>query len=448
MTTNNIVSENWSLRRLPSDPKCSGAKYIDPTKFPVESIRKDFPILKETVNGKSLIWLDNAATTQKPVSVIERLKHYYLHENSNVHRGAHTLAARATDTFEEARDTARRFLNAASAKEIIFVRGTTEAVNLVARTYGRMNIKEHDEILVSHLEHHSNIVPWQMLCEETGAKLRVIPVDDTGQVDLVQYQKLLNAKTKLAALAHVSNALGTVVPVHDMISLAHGAGAKVFIDGAQAVSHLPVDVTKLGCDFYAFSGHKICGPTGIGILYIKEEILRDLPPYQGGGNMIADVTFEKTEYQDPPARFEAGTGNIADAVGLAAALEYVTEIGLDHIFTYEHALTEYAAERMQTVPGLSLVGTSEQKTAILSFVLKGFENDAVGKALNEEGIAVRTGHHCAQPILRRFGLESTVRPSLAFYNTRSEIDEMVRVLWRMQSRPAKFYLHNPFFMVY
>lgn len=422
-----IITDNWSLRKLPfgagKEPKTKG--------FPVDAVRKDFPILSETINGKPLIWLDNAATTQKPACVIDRLSRFYRQENSNVHRGAHTLAARATDAFENARESVRHFLHAASAKEIIFVRGTTEAVNLAARTYGRAQIKEGDEILISHLEHHANIVPWQLLCEETGAVLRVIPVDDTGQIDLIRYKELLNGKTKLVSLAHVSNALGTVAPVGEMISLAHSAGAKVLIDGAQAVSHIPVDVNALDCDFYAFSGHKIFGPTGIGILYVKEALLGDMPPYQGGGNMISDVTFEKTRYQEAPARFEAGTGNIADAVGLGAALEYVSKIGMDQIFLYEHALTEYAMEAMRSVPGLSFIGTAKQKTAVLSFVMAGLTNEAVGKALNEEGIAVRAGHHCAQPILRRFGLESTVRPSLAFYNTRDEIDQMVDVLKRL-----------------
>lgn len=406
--------------------------------FPVEQIRKDFPILSEKVNGKPLIWFDNAATTQKPACVIDRLDHFYRHENSNVHRGAHALAERATDAFEEGRESACRFLHASSPREIIFVRGTTEAVNLAAQTFGKQNIREGDEILISHLEHHANIVPWQLLCQETGAVLRIIPVDDTGQVDLAEYGKLLNSKTKLVSLAHVSNALGTVVPIREMIAMAHIAGAKVLIDGAQAVSHMPVDVTELDCDFYAFSGHKIFGPTGIGVLYVKWEILKDLPPYQGGGNMISDVTFEKTEYQEPPARFEAGTANIADAAGLGAALDYVARIGTERIFAYEHALTEYAMDRMLTVPGLSLIGTAEQKTSILSFVLNGFSNAEVGRALDEDGIAVRTGHHCAQPILRRFGLESTVRPSIACYNTKDEIDEMISSLRRL-SRPPHLY---------
>jgi len=436
MITNSAVSNNWSLLQVPFIKERSEIRFLPEADglraFPVDAVRRDFPILSEKINGKQLIWFDNAATTQKPACVIDRLDYFYRHENSNVHRGAHTLAARATDAFEAARETACSFLHAASPKEIIFVRGTTEAVNLIARTYGKQNIEEGDEILISYLEHHANIVPWQLLCEEKGAILKVIPVDDTGQVELEEYGKLLNEKTKLVSLAHVSNALGTVVPIREMARLAHGFGAKVFVDGAQAVSHMAVDVRSLDSDFYAFSGHKICGPTGVGVLYVKWDILKDLPPYQGGGNMIYDVTFEKTSYQDPPARFEAGTGNIADAVGLGAALDYVSDIGLDRIFAYKHALTEYAMEAMRSVPGLSLIGTAEQKTAILSFVLKEISNDEVGKALNEAGIAVRTGHHCAQPILRRFGLESTVRPSLAFYNTKGEIDEMIHVLKRLQ----------------
>jgi cysteine desulfurase/selenocysteine lyase len=402
--------------------------------FPVEKLRRDFPILSETVNGNPLIWLDNAATTQKPACVIDRLEQFYRHENSNIHRGVHTLAERATDAFEGARESVGRFLHAKSPKEIVFVRGATEAINLVARTYGKQNIGKGDEILITHLEHHANIVPWQLLCEETGAVLRVIPVDDTGQVELPEYAKLLNEKTKLVSVTHVSNALGTVVPVREMAGMAHAAGAKVFIDGAQAVSHMPVDVTELGCDFYAFSGHKVCGPTGIGALYAKWEILEDLPPYQGGGNMISNVSFEKTEYRDPPDRFEAGTANIAGAAGLGAALDYVSGIGMERISAYEHELTEYAMNALRTVPGLTLIGTAERKASILSFILKGYPDAEVGKALDREGIAVRAGHHCAQPILRRFSLESTVRPSIAFYNTRDEIDKMVQILRRLSKK--------------
>jgi len=341
MITNSVVSNNWGLLQVPFIKERNETRFSMKANslraFPVDEVRKDFPILSENVNGKQLIWFDNAATTQKPACVLDRIDYFYRHENSNVHRGAHTLAARATDAFEEARESACRFLHAAYSKEIIFVRGTTEAVNLIARTYGKQNLKEGDDILISHLEHHANIVPWQLLCEEKGANLRVIPVDDTGQVDLVEYGRLLSEKTKIVALAHVSNALGTVLPILEMTRLAHGVGAKVFIDGAQAVSHLAVDVTELDSDFYAFSGHKICGPTGIGVLYVKWDILKDLPPYQGGGNMISDVTFEKTRYQDPPARFEAGTGNIADAVGLGAALECVSDLGHSRIVAFEQA---------------------------------------------------------------------------------------------------------------
>lgn len=413
----------------------------------VQKIRQDFPILSEKINGRDLIWLDNAATTQKPTAVIERIVQFYLHENSNVHRGAHTLAARATDAYEEARRRVADFLHA-EPKEIIFVRGTTEGINLVAQTFGKQNLQPGDEILLTELEHHANIVPWQMLREETCAVIKVAPVDDNGQILLSEYEKLLNQKTRLVAAAHVSNALGTIAPVEEMVRMAHRAGARILVDGAQAVSHLRVDVASLDCDFYVFSGHKIYGPTGIGAVYCKSEILRDLPPYQGGGNMISDVTFDNTRYQMPPMRLEAGTGSIADAVGLGAALEYIEMLGIDWIFTYEHQLLHYAMDRMRSIPGLSLVGTANEKTSILSFLLDGFSNEEVGRKLNEQGIAVRAGHHCAQPILRRFGLESTVRPSLAFYNTKAEIDEMVRVLKRIQKRQSNFYLHNPFFVVY
>ena len=441
-----MITNDWAFQQVPYIKERSALPLFH--SFPVQAVRRDFPILSEKVNGKNLVWFDNAATTQKPSCVIDRLDYYYRHENSNVHRGAHALAARATDAYEEARAITAGFINASSSKEIIFVRGTTEAVNLIARTYGKQHLGPGDEILISHLEHHANIVPWQLLCEEEGASLRVIPLDDSGQIILEEYAKLLNEKTKLVSLTHVSNALGTVAPIKEMIQLAHSYGIKVFVDGAQAVSHIPVDVTELDCDFYAFSGHKIYGPTGIGVLYGKSEILQALPPYQGGGNMILDVTLEKTKYQNPPGRFEAGTGSIADAVGLGAALNYISRLGMERIFFYEHALMEYAMERMLVIPGLSLIGTADRKTSILSFIMKGFSNEEVGKALNEEGIAVRTGHHCAQPVLRRFGLESTVRPSIAFYNTKEEIDLMIRVLQRLQKGSAKFYLHNPFFMVY
>jgi len=399
--------------------------------FDVHRIRRDFPILSERVNGRPLIWLDNAATTQKPQAVLDRLAHFYRHENSNIHRAAHELAARATDAYEGARKTVARFLGAGSEKDVVFVRGATEAINLVAKSWGKANIHRGDEIVISHLEHHANIVPWQQLIGETGAVLRVIPVDDSGQILLDEYTKLLSDKTKLVAVTHVSNALGTVTPAGQIVELGHRAGACVLIDGAQSVPHLRVNMQDLGADFFVFSGHKIFAPTGIGVLYGRPEVLEAMPPWEGGGNMIADVTFEKTAYQAPPARFEAGTGNIADAVGLGAALDYVTRIGLENIAGYEHSLLEYATPRLGQVPGLHLIGTATLKASVMSFVLDGYRTEEVGAALNQEGIAVRSGHHCAQPILRRFGVQATVRPSLAFYNTRGEIDTLVAALHRL-----------------
>jgi cysteine desulfurase/selenocysteine lyase len=405
--------------------------------FNVAAIRRDFPILNERVNGRPLIWLDNAATTQKPQVVIDRLVHFYSHENSNIHRAAHELAARATDAYEGARATVQRFLGASSPEEIVFVRGATEAVNLVAQSWGRQNILSGDEIIISHLEHHANIVPWQQLASEKGARLRVIPVDDSGQILLDEYQKLLNSRTKLVAIAQVSNALGTIVPVREVSDLAHRAGARVLIDGAQAVSHMPVDVRALGADFYVFSGHKIFGPTGIGVLYGVADVLQTMPPWQGGGNMIAAVTFERTTYQKPPARFEAGTGNIADAAGLAAALDYLSRLGMANIDRYEHDLLVYATAALQTVPGLRLIGTAREKASVLSFVLEGHDPVAVGSALNQEGIAVRAGHHCAEPILHRFGVTATVRPSLAFYNTCEEVDTLAGALHRLVAQSGR-----------
>ncbi|WP_314599030.1 family 2A encapsulin nanocompartment cargo protein cysteine desulfurase, partial [Burkholderia aenigmatica] len=402
--------------------------------FDVNAIRRDFPILQERVNGKQLVWFDNAATTHKPQAVIDRLAYFYAHENSNIHRAAHALAGRATDAYEHARDTVRRFIGASSPDEIVFVRGTTEAINLIAKTWGVQNVGEGDEIIVSHLEHHANIVPWQQLAALKGAKLRVIPVDDSGQVLLDEYRKLLNDRTKIVSVTQVSNALGTVVPVKEIVELAHRAGAKALVDGAQSISHMRVDVQALDADFFVFSGHKIYGPTGIGVVYGKRAILDDMPPWQGGGNMIADVTFERTVFQPPPNRFEAGTGNIADAVGLGAALDYVNRVGIENIARYEHDLLAYATSVLAPVPGVRLVGTARDKASVLSFVLKGYETEEVGQALNEEGIAVRSGHHCAQPILRRFGLEATVRPSLAFYNTCDEVDALVSVVRRLATR--------------
>ena len=399
--------------------------------FDVHLVRRDFPALQERVNGRPLIWLDNAATTHKPQSVIDRIAHFYAHENSNIHRAAHELAARATDAYEAAREKCRGFLNARSVNEVVFVRGTTEAINLVAKSWGQANVRAGDEVIVSHLEHHANIVPWQQLCAATGAKLRVIPVDDDGQVLLDEYAKLLGPRTKLVAFTQVSNALGTVTPAKQIVAMAHSAGAKVLVDGAQSVSHMRADVIDLDCDWFVFSGHKVFGPTGIGVLYGKEAILNDTPPWQGGGNMIKDVTFEHTEYHDAPGRFENGTGNIADAVGLGAAIDYVQTLGIEHIGAYEHQLLLYATRLLKEVPGLKLIGTAPDKAAVLSFTLRGYQTEEVGAALNKEGIAVRSGHHCAQPILRRFGLEATVRPSLAFYNTCAEIDTLVGVLHKL-----------------
>ena len=402
--------------------------------FDVNAVRRDFPILQERVGGKQLVWLDNAATTHKPRQVIERIAHFYEHENSNIHRAAHTLAARATDAYEHAREVVRRFINAPDVNEVIFVRGTTEAINLVAKSWGGQNVGEGDEIIVSHLEHHANIVPWQQLAQAKNARLRVIPVDDQGQIRLDEYEKLLNDRTKIVAIGHVSNVLGTVVPVKEVVARAKARGITTLIDGAQSIAHTPVDVQDLGADFFVFSGHKIFAPTGIGALWGRRAVLEAMPPWQGGGNMIADVTFEKTVFQPLPNTFEAGTGNIADAVGLGAALEYVERIGIHAICRYEHALVDYGMQQLATIPGLRLIGTVPGKASVLSFTLAGYTTDEVGKVLNAEGIAVRTGHHCAQPILRRFGVETAVRPSLAFYNTFDEVDLLVKEVRKLAAQ--------------
>ncbi|MBT9100108.1 cysteine desulfurase [Methylovulum psychrotolerans] len=424
----------YFLEEIPAFAKAlQPAAAASPSAFDVRAVRRDFPILQERVNGRPLVWLDNAATTQKPQSVIDRISYFYQHENSNIHRAAHELAARATDAYEGARNTVARFINAAASEEIVFVRGATEAINLVAQSWGRQHLGKDDEIVITWLEHHANIVPWQQLCQVTGARLRVAPVDDQGQIILEEYEKLLNPRTRLVAFTQVSNALGTVTPAREMIALARRHGARVLVDAAQSVAHLRVDVQALDCDWLVFSGHKIFGPTGIGVLYGKRELLNATQPWQGGGNMIEDVTFEQTRYHPAPARFEAGTGNIADAVGLAAALDYVQALGLEAIGQYEHELLTYATHVLQDIHGLRLVGTAADKASVLSFVLAGFSTVEVGTALNKEGIAVRSGHHCAQPILRRFGLESTVRPSLAFYNTYEEIDLLAAALRRLKA---------------
>ena len=400
--------------------------------IPVEKIRADFPILSERLSsGRPLVWFDNGATTQRPRQVIDRISRYYLHENSNVHRGAHELAARSTDAYENARSTVAKFLGAGNAKDIVFVRGTTEGINLVAQSYVRPLLQPGDEIIVSLLEHHANIVPWQLIAAATGAKIRVIPVDAAGQLDLAEYVKLFNSHTKFVSVTHVSNVLGTVTPVAELVGIAHAHGVRILIDGAQSVAHIPVNVTALDPDFYVFSGHKIFGPNGIGAVYGKTDALEEAQPWQGGGNMIADVTFERTVYQAAPNKFEAGTGSIADAVGLGAALEYMMKIGMANVAAYEHELTQYGMARLAAIPGLHLIGTAPGKSGVLSFVLDNHDIVSVGKYLDSQGIAVRAGHHCAQPILRHYGLEGSVRPVLAFYNTPEEIDLLAEALTRL-----------------
>ena len=389
-------------------------------------IRNDFPILSEKINGNDLVWLDNGATTQRPKQVIDRLTYYYEHENSNVHRGAHELAARSTDAYEIARQITADFLGAPSKDNIVFVRGTTEAINLVANAYVKPLLKPGDEIILTMLEHHANIVPWQLVCEETGAVIKVVPVDKSGQLIISEYEKLFTNRTKFVSATHVSNALGTVTPIEEIVAIAHAHGVCTLIDGAQSVAHIPVNVSALDTDFFVFSGHKIFAPTGIGVVYGKSDVLEAARPYHGGGNMIKDVTFERTIYNPAPNKFEAGTGSIADAVGLGAALEYLNSIGMAEVNRHEHELLVYAMKEMQKINGLHLVGTATNKASVLSFVLDGVDNEAVGQRLNELGIAVRTGHHCAQPILRHFGLEGTVRPTLALYNSFGDIDRLVQ----------------------
>jgi SufS family cysteine desulfurase len=397
-------------------------------KFDIEGVRRDFPALHQLVNGKPLIWLDNAATTHKPQAVIDATSQFYSRDNSNIHRAAHALAVRSTELFEAGREKVRKFLGAADAKEIVFIRGTTEAINLVAQSYGRKNIGVGDEIIVSELEHHANIVPWQLLAEQTGAVVKVIPINDRGELILEEYVKLLTEKTKFVSVAHVSNSLGTINPVEQIIALAHARGVPVLIDGAQSTPHLPVNVSALDADFYVFSGHKIFAPTGIGALYGKAPLLEAMPPWQGGGHMIKDVRFEKTIYQNAPEKFEAGTPDIAGVVGLGAAIDYLFKVGIPGIAAYEHALLEYATQALATIPGLRSIGTATTKASVLSFVIPGVPNESVARHLDKNGIAVRAGHHCALPAIRHFGLESSVRPSLAFYNTREEVDALVLAL--------------------
>jgi cysteine desulfurase/selenocysteine lyase len=400
--------------------------------FDVEKIREDFPVLKQKVHGKPLVYLDSAATAQKPLAVIEAIRKFYEVDCANIHRGVHELSQRSTAAYEQARGKARQFLNAKTKNELIFVRGATEGINLVAQTWGRKCVKAGDEIIVGAMEHHSNIVPWQMLCEEKGAKLKVIPMNDRGELLLEEYDKLLNPRTRMVAIGHVSNALGTIVPVREIIERAHKAGALTLVDGAQAAPHIKVDVQALDADFYAFSGHKVCGPTGVGMLYGKSKLLNAMPPYQGGGDMIRTVTFEKTTYNDLPYKFEAGTPNIAGGIGLGAALDYVTRIGLDRIAAYEHELLVYGTEALSQIPGLRIIGTAREKAAVLSFVMEGVHPHDIGTVLDRMGIAVRTGHHCAQPVMDRFQIPATTRASLAFYNTAAEIDALAAGLRKVK----------------
>ena len=398
--------------------------------YDVNALRADFPILAQTVHGKPLAYLDNAATTQKPRQVLDKLRHYYTHDNANVHRGVHVLSQRATQDYEEARVAVQRFLNAAESREIVFTRGATEAINLVAATYGRANVGPGDEVVISHMEHHSNIVPWQMLCEEKKATLRVVPINERGEFLLDEYEKLLNKRTKLVSVVHVSNSLGTINPVKRIVDLAHERGIAVLLDGAQAVSHLRIDVQALDCDFYVFSGHKIYGPTGIGALYGKGPFLEAMPPWQGGGDMIKSVTFEKTTYIEPPARFEAGTPNIAGAIGMAAGIEYLLAIGMDNVAAHEALLLEHATTHLSAIPGLRIIGTAAQKAGVVSFVMEDPPLSAldIGMQLDLQGIAVRTGHHCCQPVMERFGVPNTARASFALYNTVEEIDRLTEAL--------------------
>ena len=393
--------------------------------FDVEAIRKDFPILNREVQGNPLVYLDNAATSQKPQSVIDKLVSYYSEINANVHRGVHTLSQEATEEYEGARSKVRNLINAKEDAEIIFTRGTTEGINLVAQTLGVQRVGEGDEVIISNMEHHSNVVPWQILCDQIGAHLRVVPINDDGELLMDEYEKLLSPRTKLVSIVHLSNALGTINPVKDIVAIAHQHGVPVLLDGAQSAPHLPVDVQDLDCDFYTFSGHKLYGPTGIGILYGKRELLESMPPFQSGGDMIKSVTFEKTLYNDLPYKFEAGTPHIAGAIGLGAAVDYVNTIGLDRAAAYEHELLEYGTEQLQAIEGLKLIGTAQHKSGVLSFLLEGIHPHDIGTVLDTQGIAIRTGHHCTQPLMQRFRIPATARASLAFYNTKAEIDALV-----------------------
>ena len=400
--------------------------------FDVEKVRSDFPILQQRAHGHQLVYLDNAATSQKPRAVIDAIVRYYEHDNANIHRGVHYLSQRATEEFETARKVVQSFINAAEPREIIFVRSATEAINLVAQTYGRQHVGAGDEVLITAMEHHSNIVPWQLLCQEKQAKLQVAPINDRGELILEAFGRLLNSRTRIVALGHVSNALGTINPLKQIIAMAHARKIPVLVDGAQAAPHLAVDVQQLDCDFYALSGHKIYGPTGIGILYGKAALLEGMPPYQGGGDMISSVTFEKTTYNKLPHKFEAGTPDMSGAVGLRAAIEYVNRLGIERIAEYEHELLAYATQRVSAIPGVRLIGTAKEKAGVLSFVMDGVHPHDIGTILDQEGIAIRTGHHCAQPVMQRFGVDATARASFALYNTKEEINVLVRGIEKVQ----------------
>ena len=403
----------------------SSLHYDEVDTLNADQVKRDFPVLQQQVNGHDLVWLDNGATTQKPNQVIDKISEYYRTYNSNIHRGAHTLAARATDAYEEAREKVQHFINAASSEEIIFVRGTTEGINLVAQTYGRQFLTPGDEVIVSELDHHANIVPWQRICQERGATLRAIPTDQNGDLILSELERLITPRTRFVSVGHVNNTFGTINDVQRIIQIAHQHQIPVLIDGAQSIAHTPVDVQQLGADFFVFSGHKIYGPNGIGVVYGRKALLDKLQPWQGGGNMIKDVTIERTEYNEPPARFEAGTPNVADAIGLGAALDYVSNLGIRNIEAHEHRLTEYAREQLAQIPGLTLLANPRHRVSVVSFVLDGIPVPEVGTLLDKEGIAVRAGHHCAQPALRALGHEMSVRPTFALYNTREDVDKLV-----------------------
>src|SRR5438105_432281 len=413
-----------TVAKLPKKVAATNVREIAPS-FDVEKARADFPILRQKARGHKLVYLDNAATSQKPRAVIDAIVRYYERDNANIHRGVHYLSERATEEYETARKVVQSFLNAEHASEIIFVRSATEAINLVAQTYGRVHVGPGDEVLITAMEHHSNIVPWQLLCDEKSAKLRIAPINDKGELLLDEFEKLLGPRTKIVSLGHVSNALGTIAPLAKIIDIAHAKNIPVMVDGAQAAPRLPVDVQELDCDFYAFSGHKAYGPTGIGVLYGKLALLEEMPPYQGGGDMISSVTFEKTSYNKLPYKFEAGTPHVAGAIGLGTAIEYLNGLGIANMAAFEHEVLEYATEAISAVPGIRLIGTAAQKAGVLSFVLEGIHPHDVGTILDQEGIAIRTGHHCAQPLMQRFGIPATARASFALYNTKEKADALV-----------------------